>query len=69
MLIGDLDFKDYTQMRTILMHTFRVELHDLLSEIVHEGRLLHEVHENVLDLGHDRALDDLMEDLEGAMIG
>jgi hypothetical protein len=46
-----------------------VELHDLFSEIVHEGRLLHEVHENVLDLGHDRALDYLMEDLEGAMIG
>ena len=69
MLVGHLDFKDYTFMRTLLLHTFRVELHDLLSEIVHEGRLLHEVHKNVLDLGHDRALDYLMEDLETAMIG
>lgn len=68
-LVGDLDFKDYMLMRTLLIHTFRVELHDLLSEIVHEGRLLHEVHEYILDLCNDRALNDLMEDLEGAMIG
>lgn len=46
-----------------------MEIHDLLSEIVHEGRLFHEVHENVLDLGHDRALDHLMEDLETTMKG
>jgi hypothetical protein len=46
-----------------------VEFHDLFSEIVHEGGLLHEVHENVLDLCHNGALDHLMEDFEAAIIG
>jgi len=54
-------------MRRFLKHTFGVELHNLLSEIVHEGGLLHEVHEDFLHLGHDGALDHLMKDLETAM--
>ena len=51
------------------MHTFRVELHDFFFEIVDESSLLHEFHKYVLDLGYDRTLDHLMEDLETAMIG
>jgi hypothetical protein len=51
------------------MLTLRVEVHDLLSEIVDECSLLHEFHKNVLDLGNDRTLDHLVEDLETAMIG
>ena len=45
-----------------------MEIHDFLSEFVHEGRLLYKVNENILDLGHDRTLDHLVEDLEAAII-
>ncbi len=51
------------------MLTFRVEVHDLLSEIVDKCSLLHEFHKNVLDLGCDRTLDHLIEDLETAKKG
>jgi len=70
-LVGYLYFEDYTEklIRKFLKHTFGVELHDLLSEIVHEGGLLHEVHEDVFNLGNNRALDHLMEDFETAIKG